>query len=206
MLRDKNAISSAIKDWLWLVLVCYTEQRAQSFNRIPHRHLQCLLRFVCTMKLHTRFAFLLLLFNHSADCFCCHPNYTSLGLEAFERFAENLSHTRIHASSTNRTFDAVPARFGPPLPSILTGKMVSSWDDGDACHDVKSVQSQNQTAIHGSSEGENFYAGKIILVRGGNCSYAEKILRVQNARGIAVILAHNYVDLLPVVTDSGGIV
>lgn len=145
------------------------------------------------MKLHVHFMFLLLFFGCFMNCVCLNlSKYTEFRLTALERFVGEYR-TRIHVSSTNRTFEAETSELGSPLAAVFKGEMVGGWDDGQACHDLNSLE--NRTAISGSDESVGLYVGKIILVRGGNCSDVEKIIRIQNVGGILAILADDNVDL-----------
>lgn len=77
--------------------------------------------------------------------------------------------------STNDTFISRPAAFGGDFDDIVHGELVKAWGDGRAC--------TNST----SSE----FEGKIVLVERGECSFVEKVRRVQGVGGIAVVVGDN---------------
>jgi hypothetical protein len=59
---------------------------------------------------------------------------------------------------------------------MLQGELVKAWGDGLGC----------------SNSTKNFSCrGKIVLVQRGQCSFAEKVRRVQEVGGIAVIVGDN---------------
>ena len=67
------------------------------------------------------------------------------------------------------------ASFGGDFDDIVQGELVKAWGDGLACTDSTSEE----------------FKGKIVLVQRGECSFAEKVRRVQGVGAIAVIVGDN---------------
>jgi PA domain len=87
--------------------------------------------------------------------------------------------------STNDTFSSRPAAFGGPFDDILQAELVKAWgDDGLACQLPISDTSSELSPT-------DIYQGKIVLVRRGKCSFAEKVRNIQKVGGIAVIVGDN---------------
>src|SRR5271170_1006874 len=79
--------------------------------------------------------------------------------------------------STNDTFTSRPAAFGTEFGEVTNGTLVKAWGDGLACVNY--------------TESDKEFDGKIVLVQRGQCSFADKVRRVQYAGGIAVIVGDN---------------
>src|SRR5579862_1102700 len=134
----------------------------------------------------------------------------------FSRYAAD-----ILVPSTNDTFVSRPAAFGGVFDSVLRGELVKCWGDGLACsnwdeentlvvgendseEDIKKsgikLEDENKDldGLTRRSEGlletemdKNRFKGKIVLVQRGKCAFAEKVRRVQEAGGIAVVVGDN---------------
>ena len=81
--------------------------------------------------------------------------------------------------STNDTFISRHAAFGGDFDDIVHGELVKAWGNGLACTNSTSTA----------------FKGKIALVERGECSFAEKVRRVQEVGGIAVIIGDNTAGL-----------
>jgi hypothetical protein len=78
---------------------------------------------------------------------------------------------------------------------------VKAWDDGLACRNITLTEwytSETEIDIGETTNGEmkqeskkNRFKGKIVLVQRGKCSFADKVRRVQEAGGIAVVVGDN---------------
>jgi PA domain len=90
----------------------------------------------------------------------------------FSRYAAD-----ILVLSTNDTFASRPAAFGPAFESSMQGELVNAWGDGLACDTPVSPEDE--------------FEFKIVLVKRGKCSFAEKVRRVQDLGGVAVIVGDN---------------
>lgn len=133
----------------------------------------------------------------------------------FSRYAAD-----ILVPSTNDTFASRPAAFGGVFDSVLRGELVKCWGDGLACtnwdeeNDTLVTEGNDSETLEESaiklededndrdgstrrSEGslemdkKNRFMGKIVLVQRGKCAFAEKVRRVQEAGGIAVVVGDN---------------
>ena len=85
--------------------------------------------------------------------------------------------------STNDTFPSRPAAFGGGLDDVVQGELVKAWGDSLACDDF-TTQLTNPWI-------ESQFTGKIVLVQRGKCAFADKVRRVQQVGGIAVIVGDN---------------
>jgi hypothetical protein len=92
---------------------------------------------------------------------------------------DDLSHssTLIVVSGTNQTFAARPATFGPAFGNEFKGRLVRVAGDRFGCHTPLEV---------GINSTE--YAGNIVLVQRGKCSFVDKVLNIQKRGGVAVIV------------------
>jgi Zn-dependent metalloprotease len=86
-------------------------------------------------------------------------------------------------------YPAQPASFGPPLDDTGITEDVVVADPARACN--IDLPFNNAGAM----------AGKIVLVDRGDCNFTEKVLNVQNAGGIAAIVANN---VSPGLSPMGG--
>jgi PA domain len=119
--------------------------------------------------------------------------------------------------STNDTFSSRPGAFGGLFEDVLRGELVTGWDDGLACHDICKAATdgvvdgvaEDQSVKFVDGDGDDMFGegdgvdvdvdglrkhpfrGKIVLVRRGKCSFADKVRRVQKEGGIAVIVGDN---------------
>jgi hypothetical protein len=82
--------------------------------------------------------------------------------------------------STNDTFASRPAAFGGVFDDILMGELVKGWGDGLACKNLSETTTES-----------NPFKGKIVLVQRGKCAFADKVRRVQEVGGIAVVVGDN---------------
>lgn len=103
----------------------------------------------------------------------------------------------------------------------MRGELVIAWDDGLACHNICRARAANDVMdslaedpsvevvdgdggsmddMFGENDGVNGdvdglekypFRGKIVLVRRGKCSFAEKVRKVQKEGGIAVVVGDN---------------
>jgi len=74
----------------------------------------------------------------------------------------------------------------------VQGQLIKAWADGLACTNYTAGET---TGLHADHQE---YRGKIVLVERGKCSFAEKVRRVQEIGGLAVIVGDN-------VPSSGGL-
>jgi hypothetical protein len=88
----------------------------------------------------------------------------------------------IFVPSTNDTFNSRPAAFGGVFDDIVQGELVKVWGDGNACRDLVEEDEDVQAEE---------WEGRIVLVRRGECSFAEKVRRVQKVGGKAVVVGDN---------------
>jgi hypothetical protein len=78
---------------------------------------------------------------------------------------------------------------------------VKAWDDGLACRNITLTEwytGETGIDIGETTDGElvqgskkNRFQGKIVLVQRGKCSFADKVRRVQQVGGIAVVVGDN---------------
>jgi hypothetical protein len=92
------------------------------------------------------------------------------------------SSVRIIISSTNQTVPGLPAGFGPEFGDKFKGELVRVIGDRFGC---ETPSEMNDTTSHTE------YAGKIVLVQRGKCSYITKVTNIQERGGIAVIVGDN---------------
>jgi hypothetical protein len=80
--------------------------------------------------------------------------------------------------STNQTFPARPASFGPAFGDEFKGQLVRVAGHRFGC----------QTPLTEAGINETEFAGKVVLVQRGKCSYFNQIMYIQEMGGIAVIV------------------
>lgn len=90
----------------------------------------------------------------------------------------------VFISTTNYSFHARLATFGPPINGILTRQLVNIRGDPFGC--------QNSTAVPNPKAINLDYKGKIVLIQRGKCSYTTKIRQIQEAGGTGVIVGDNF--------------
>jgi hypothetical protein len=98
--------------------------------------------------------------------------------------------------STNDTFSSRPGAFGGVFEGELTGILVKAWSDGLACNDIMQTEDtadnvSDATAVDSETYRSHPFRGKIVLVQRGKCSFADKVRRVQQVGGIAVVVGDN---------------
>ena len=127
------------------------------------------------------------IFHHSTTQQTHPPGSSNPPSSVFNHYAAD-----IFVPSTNDTFSSRPAAFGGVFDDIVEGELVKAWGDGNAC----------KNPVEGE-DGEQ-WEGKIVLVRRGECSFADKVRRVQRVGGKAVVVGDNTAGTGPLTMYAKG--
>jgi PA domain len=102
-----------------------------------------------------------------------HRSQLHSGSPVFAQYAAD-----VFVPSTNDTFVSRPATFGALFDDVFRGELIKAWGDGFACQNA-------------SGDIATEVAGRMVLVERGHCAFVDKVRRIQNMGGIAVIVGDN---------------